>query len=212
MKIKSLYIVLFFAVLWLPALAQNKDFGVWTGVKVSKDITKEWKIIGEVQSRFNQNATSWASNYFQVESSYKVAKFYKIAVAYRFTNRAEAAENRIDVDQNFKYKIQHNSFQIRLKYQNSFTSSGSDEQRIRVRFKYSYKVNKKFKPYLKAQYFYTLKNDYSDWDQQRYGIGTLLRVAKRNYVDVFYNFDFEKNVANPDAKYILGVKYKLELK
>jgi hypothetical protein len=193
-------------------ISQNQDFGIWAGIKVSKEINKKAKAFGEIQGRFNQNATDWRSAYFQTGVSYKFAKWYKLGVVYRYTNYGEYDANRFDIDNNFKYKMNRNTFEIRLKYQKSIVTNTIKGDRFRVRFKYIFKVNKKFKPYLKAQYFYSKTYKYSNWNQQRYTVGAVIRLKNKNYVDLFYNYEFEYNVANPLTQFILGVKYKLDIK
>lgn len=192
--------------------SQSQDFGVWAGLKVTKGITKKAKAFGEIQGRFNQNATDWQSAYFQTGVSYKFAKWYKLGVVYRYSNYGEFDANRFDIDNEFKYKIENSTFEVRLKYQKSFVTNKIKGDRFRIRFKYVFKVNKKFKPYLKAQYFYSHTYKFSNWNQQRYSVGAVVRIAKKNYVDVFFNYEFECNVSHPQTQYVLGVKYKLDFK
>ena len=194
-------------------IAQNKDFGVWTGIKVSKKWKKKWSTAVEVQTRFNQNASHLRSVYFQGGANYKFAKWYKLGASYRFTNFEEiSSAHRVDLDNEFKYKLKDHTFELRLKYQKTLVTNDLKGNRFRIRIKYIYKINKKLKPYVKAQYFYTQAYDFKGWHQQRYSIGALIRLRKRNYLDVFYNYDFEYNVKRPDQRFVLGVKYKFELK
>jgi hypothetical protein len=179
---------------------------------VSKKINKKISVFGEVQGRFMQNATSWESLFFQAGGGYKFTKWYELGGAYRYSHLGQFDVNRFDIDNTFSHKIDASNFAIRLKYQKSFVTNKIKGDRFRIRFKYSYKVNKKFKPYLKAQYFFSKVYDYSNWNQQRYSIGAVVRVAKKNYIDIFYNYEFEYNVAKPERQYILGVKYKLSVK
>jgi hypothetical protein len=192
--------------------SQNDDFGVWAGFKVSKKWDKNWGVFMETQTRFNQNATDLKSVFIQGGINYKFTKWYKLGFAYRFTNFGEISTNRIDLDNEFKHKWKKNTFEIRFKYQKTLVANDLKGNRFRIRFKYIYKINKKFKPYVKAQYFYTQAYDFKGWHQQRYSLGILIKLKKRNYLDVFYNYDFEYNVKRPDRRFVFGVKYKLELK
>ena len=205
-------ILLIFIFHVVNGFSQNQDFGIWTGIKVSKEISKKGSAFGEIQGRFNQNASKRKSTYLQTGVNYKFTKWYKLGLVYRYTNYGEYDANRFDIDNSFKYKLKKNTFEIRLKYQKSFVTSKIKGNRFRIRFKYILKVNKKFIPYLKAQYFYSNTYNYNNWNQQRYTIGTVIRIKKKNYVDVFYNYEFEHNVANPLTQYVLRVKYKLEIK
>tara|TARA_R110002050_G_scaffold109799_1_gene221424 strand:+ start:161286 stop:161921 length:636 start_codon:yes stop_codon:yes gene_type:complete len=211
MKVRILILIVFLFMA-MNGFAQNQDFGIWTGVKVSKQIGKKFKTFGEVQGRFYQNATTWQSAFFQTGGSYKFAKWYKLGITYRYTNYGEGNANRFDIDNVFKYKIEKNTFEIRLKYQKSFVTNKIKGNRFRIRFKYEYKVNKKFIPYIKAQYFYSQTYNFNNWNQQRYTLGAVIKVAKKNYIDLFYNYEFEYNVNRPQAQYTLGLKYKLEIK
>lgn len=211
---RYLRLISFLIVLFLleGSYAQNQDFGVWTGVKISKKWNKKWGAFGEVQTRLFQNATALRSAYFQGGANYKFAKWYKLGVVYRYTDFGEVETNRLDLDNEFSYKLKKNVFEVRLKYQKTFVTNDLKGNRYRIRLKYSYKINKKLKPYVKAQYFYTQAYNFNGWHQQRYTMGALIRIRKRNYIDLFYNYDFEFNVRRPEERFIVGLKYKLELK
>lgn len=191
---------------------QNKDFGFWTGLKVSKALNKDWKTFAEIQSRFSQNGSHWRSIFVQGGVNRDFSKWYNLGTVYRYTQFGDFDVHRLDIDNSFKYKVHKNTFELRLKYQNSWVTHKVKGQRFRVRFKYRLKLNKKWKPYFKAQYFYSRKYDYQGWNQQRYTVGVVARVAKKNYLDVFYTYQFEQNVSYPSQDYILGLKYKLNLK
>ena len=196
----------------LEVKAQNHDFGVWTGIKVSKSINKKVKTFGEFQARFNQNSTALRSTYLQAGVGYKFAKWYQLGVVYRYSNFNDFSVNRFDINNDFDYKTGKNNLGLRLKYQKSIVTHKIKGDRFRVRLKYSYRINKKIKPYAKMQFFYTHLFDFKGWDQQRYTLGTLVRLKKKNYIDVFFNYEFEYNVANPQKNYVLGLKYKLKYK
>ena len=194
------------------AVGQNQDFGIWTGVKVSKSFAKKVKTFGEFQARFDQNSTQLKSTYLQAGVGYKFTKWYQLGLVYRFSSFSEFNVNRFDINNDFEYKNGDNSLQLRLKFQKSLVTHKIKGDRFRIRLKYSYKVNKKFKPYAKMQFFYTHLYDYKGWNQQRYGLGALIRIKKKNYIDVFYNYEFEFNVAHPQKQYVVGLKYKLKYK
>lgn len=210
MRFKPTILLVFFVLAFsCISWGQYQDFGIWTGVKVEKELSKKGSVFGEVQGRVMQNATQLANLFLQVGGAYSFADWYELSASYRYANFSEFDVNRIDVYNTFKFKVNDNSFALRLQYQQSFVTRKIQGNRLRVRFKYSFKVNKKFKPYLKAQYFYTNFYDYKNWNRQRYSIGAVVRVAKKNYVNIFYQYENEFNVANPASEFVFGVKYKL---
>ncbi|MGB1003344.1 MAG: DUF2490 domain-containing protein [Salibacteraceae bacterium] len=211
---KSLFIfILWNALFWCNySFAQNQDFGIWTGVKVTKKIEKKASVFGEVQVRTMHNVNTIENIFFQVGGGYSFTKWYELGGAYRYSNWGDFDVNRFDIDNTFKFKKKKNNFALRLKYQKSFVTHKIKGYRLRIRFKYSYKLNKKFKPYFKAQYFYSNLYDFKNWHQQRYSIGAVVRLAKKNYVDIFYQIENEFNVASPATNFVLGLKYKLNYK
>ena len=203
----------FFVLLSVEVMAQNQDFGIWTAFKVSKKWDKKVKAFGEIQTRFDQNASSLQNSFIQGGVSYRFTKWYELGGVYRYSTNGEFDANRLDIDNTFKYKMdKNNALSMRLKYTKSFVTHKLKGDRFRIRFKYSYKVNKKIIPYAKVQYFYTKTYDFSNWQLQRYSLGSELRVAKKNFIDIFFTYQFEFNVANPLTEYIFGVKYKLKYK
>ncbi len=193
--------------------AQNQDFGFWTAFKVSQKLNKKWSAFGELQSRFKNNGSDLDNAFVQGGVSYKIAKWYELGAVYRYSNNGEMDAHRFDVNNTFKYKIdQKNALSFRLKFTKSYVTHKIKGERFRVRLKYQFKVNKKFIPYVKAQYFYTRVYDFSKWNLQRYSIGSEVRIAKKNFIDVFFTYQFEYNVFNPLTEYIFGLKYKLKYK
>jgi opacity protein-like surface antigen len=213
MKVMRYIFLLGFILLINPnCVGQNQDLGLWTGIKVSKKINKKFAFFTECQVRFMQNGTNFESLFIQGGIDFELTKWYQLGGAYRYSNYGDLDANRFDIDNTFSHKIKDNSFAIRLKYQKSFVTHKLKGDRFRIRFKYSYKINKKVKPYFKAQYFFTKAYDYANWSQQRYSLGAVIRIAKKKFIDVFYNYEFEYNLAKPEKQYVLGVKYKLNYK
>lgn len=194
------------------SLGQYQDFGFWTGAKVIKEVNKKASFFGEVQARLMQNATQWDNLFFQVGGAYAFAKWYELGVSYRYADFGEFDVNRFDIDNNFKYKVDKHRFGFRVKFQKSLINPQLSGNRFRLRFKYAYRVNKKFRPYIKAQYFYTNVYKFNNWNEHRYSLGALVRVAKKNFLDVFYQYSGQFNMANPGSFYVLGLKYKLVYK
>lgn len=195
------------------AWAQNQDFGMWTAFKVSQKLDKKWSVFGEIQSRFDQNSSAFQNAFIQGGVTHKFTKWYELGGMYRYSNNGEFDANRFDIDNIFKYKIdKNNAVAVRLKYSKSFVTHKIKGDRFRIRFKYQYKVSKKFVPYVKVQYFYSQVYDFANWNLQRYSIGSEFKIAKKNYIDVFFTYQFEYNVANPLTEYIFGFKYKLKYK
>ncbi|UTW62349.1 DUF2490 domain-containing protein [bacterium SCSIO 12741] len=201
---------------WLMALpssswsqAQN-DYELWTGAIVSGKVKKKLKLTGKYQVRFKNNASQLRSQYLQGAIRYKFAKYYLLGANYRLSDFEETlVVHRFDINNYFRLPIQKNFFEFRFKYQLSFPQAGPNFQRYRFRLRYVHKINKKLRIYGKIQYFYTVSNSYSAWNRQRYVAGGRIRIFKKNYLDLFLQYDRQMNIESPVQRFVTGVNYML---
>src|SRR5690242_7006029 len=73
-------------ILFLPAAAQQNDFGVWGSIAVKHKFSQKLSATVEEQLRMNQNATAVAQYFTDASLEYSLSKKFKVAVAYRFIN------------------------------------------------------------------------------------------------------------------------------
>ena len=196
------------------AFSQKDDFKLWLGAEASKEIFKNTELSGRIQNRFGNNLQSTEKIFGELGLGYKVTDFYSTGLKYRVSDFDYIApiSHRIDFDNSFEYERFNDKIDVRIRLQHRFLANSSlGKNRARIRFGFTHKFSKKFKVYAKAEYFYTSFYRYQNWDQQRYTAGTMLRVYKAHFVDLFYRFQNEFNVENPHREYILGIGYVLKL-
>lgn len=194
--------------------AQQKDFQLWSNAGMSKEFNKKFTLGGEFNTRFNQNVSSIDNYFVDLSAKYKVSDWYKPGITYRLRWANDARfRQRLDIDNTFRVKLNDERFYFRVKAQREFENSARGDDALRLRLKYSHEFGKKVKGYAAGEYFYSWR--YTDgvraWTRQRYTGGLEFEFKKKNFIDVYYRYQFDTNLPAPDQDYIIGIGYKLEL-
>jgi hypothetical protein len=195
------------------ALGQVHDMQLWTSAEVRKEFFNRLKISPSLQSRFNNNMSNLSSLMTDFGAEYKVTDYYASGLVYRMSDIGERPlSQRICFDNSFTYKRFNDRFELRLRLQRRFANITSSElDRMRLRVGYTHIFSKKFRTYIKAEYFYAASIYRRNWDRQRYSAGVITRIYKVHFLELFYRYQAEFNRENPEREYIFGVGYILDL-
>lgn len=207
---KLLLGILFVWGLTTLSTAQNQYMRYWLGAGVSKKVNKKINVEGLVQTRYNQSSNTIYRNFLQAGATYKVLDFYKTGLKYRYSFTPYESSHRIMFDNFAIHKINKEQFDIRLRLQREIFKNHLTEDRVRVRFRYKHKFDKRLSVYAAAEYFYTSTFKYSNINLQRYTVGSKIRLQLKHFVTVFYRFESKFNVENPNQRFVLGANYSFE--
>lgn len=192
------------------SFAQNQIMRYWLGAGVNKSINKKLDIGVSAQSRYNQSTGSIYRNYIQGEAAYELLDNYKTGLSYRYSFTPYESSHRIMFDNKVSHKINKEHFDVRLRFQREYFLNFLIEDRIRVRLGYKHKFDKRLSVYGTAEYFYTNTNRYSNFNLQRYTVGSKIRLTLKHFVTVFYRFESQFNVERPNQRVVLGANYSFE--
>src|SRR6218665_437153 len=81
------YLFLLALVLPLAGLAQERNTNLWTGINVSKSITKKISLEADAQWRVTNNLTTTGAYIGELGAGYKFNKHWEVSAFYRFISR-----------------------------------------------------------------------------------------------------------------------------
>lgn len=214
-----LFVALFAPVM---ALGQFTDGGVWAGVSLKKDLPNGFDLGFDFQGRTELMASHLATVFTDVEGSYKVNKWLKTSVTYRFglLNSLEgyqATRHRFALDASVDRDFGKPKFDFRVRYQagqRSTSEEGISDLRDAIRYRLKGQVKLIKKTYLASslEYFQSLdltRHSLTDW---RWKIGVERKVKKRQYLAIGYLLQSEMNANDPLTEHVLTVGYTFEFK
>ena len=210
--IKALCSLFVFSVISLAAFSQiQEDAILWTGISVSKNITKKFRLTLMEQGRFNNNISNLKNIFTDVGLGYKYNKTFKFSAAYRYANKQlveggfeTAHRYNLDVQARFKKKPFVVSYRNRFQIENRMATSGIKRQLYdRNKVKVAFDLDKKYSPWIATDIYYSLNKE--EFNKIRYTIGVEFNLPNRNELALFYRLRSMFNVSNPRNSFIIGV-------
>lgn len=211
----------------IQLFAQYNDAGLWTSVSLEKRISKKWAVALEPEVRLYNNMQRVSNIIITGGLEYRVLKHLHIGLAYRLNNKQLktgifSVRHRIMGDLSYKHKFGGFSAQYRSRFQSELRDYRSSETGNIPYFTWRHKLDcsydfDSFEPYLSTELFLQLSNpEEPDMNGKlttiRYCAGCDYKIMKRNWVGLYYLIQNEVNCVNPCTSYILGLKYKVEIR
>jgi len=225
MKKSVLKIVLIFSCLLIGfnSYSQYQDANLWMNVSVEKKIIPTLSVSINQEFRMNENITELGTFFTDVGLNLKINKYLRFSASYRFINKRRlddsySMRHRYYFDLMLRKKFSPVILSFRKRFQSQYVDVFSSEDGkipdYYSRNKLTLKVDagKNIQPYVYAELFSPLKRPYSIFiDNARYCLGVEYSINRMNTIDVFYMFQQEYNVKNPEADHIIGVGYYINL-
>lgn len=216
--------LILFATFFIPvmALGQYTDGGVWAGVSLKKDLPNGFDLGVDIQGRTEMMSTHLATVFTDIAGEYKVNKWLKTSLTYRFgvLNEIEgfqATRHRFALDLKFDHDFGKPEFDFRLRYQagqRSTSEEGIADLRDAIRYKIKGKMKLIKKTDISSSFEYFQDPDltrYSltDW---RWQLEIERKVKKRQYLSVGYLLQRQMNTNDPLTEHVLTIGYTFEFK
>ena len=202
----------------------TRDFGIWGGVNIEKEISKKIEVNLEQQLRFYSNATQFDDYIIDFGSKYKINKKFKLGANIRYTYNAKRwkeAENnyRYNLDLLYKGKLSNKvSIRYRLRYQKEYVNLLSEYKRtnihsssIRNQIKVQYKADEMNKLFISAELYRlieTFKEPYFNLIRFHLGDNIKTRIGEFN---CSVGYAQEINTSYPLSFFFLKTIYTLKL-
>jgi len=205
------------------APAQVKDAGLWTSLGFEAKLVKKLSATVTQEYRFNENVTELGTWISETGLEYKLNKYVKASVNYRFTmkrqtNNQYSPRHRLFIDVKAEKKIKPVIFQFRTRFQEEYADIGRAPDGgfagyySRNKFSFKFDLDRKWEPYLSVELFSPLRhNQPFVFDDIRYSAGFEYTLSKHHKLDLFYMIQNEMNVNNPVTDFIGGIGYQFKL-
>lgn len=202
------------------SIAQNDEFQVWTELGASGDLVKkkmDWSF--DVNSRFDNAGI--ATFFPQVGIDYKVTKWFKPSVEYRFIVDRNKYGNykpshRINFNAKFSEDFDRLGVGLRLRYQYAFSElSGSDyngdfDQAFRIKPEIEYDINNFIlTPKISSEFFYNPQfgPEGRRFEKVRIGIGASLDLNNNHDISFKYQLDKKFRAYDEGVRHVLCLSY-----
>jgi hypothetical protein len=222
MTIKKSIIFLF--ILWMPAIvcSQDKDFGIWYGAGVEKELFKKLDLGFEASIRTHDNASKIEEFFFEIGLNYKINKYISAAVSYRFTEFDEDDDSfhprhKWFADLKGKLPLGDLDISARLRFQERYKTYFEDENdreskdvgRIKLTALYdipSFPAN----PFIAAELFFPMFTETERYvEKNRFMAGFEYNISKKHSIELEYMFqrDFMPKLRDMN---IISVNYQIK--
>ncbi|MCW3077265.1 MAG: hypothetical protein JWO32_1874 [Bacteroidetes bacterium] len=196
----------------------QKDFQVWTNLESEAGINKRWMVHVQQQTRFIENASTYAYSYFDLGGLYRFSRNLRFTFNYIYVDK-----KRVDISYSYRHqfegyftyrkKIGKFVFFDRLLGDMQFKDYNADAQGNRLRdfyvrnkFTVRYKLPFKFTPYLAEETYYKFDGMYYEKGFNRIRIfgGLLYNLTDLWLAEVFYMMEFNHDAKTPTNNYVLS--------
>jgi hypothetical protein len=224
---KKFLVVILVSFCTLPVFSQTEDLGSWMTFSFDKGLGNKFGFSFDQELRLKDNISDLNLIYSNFGFNYKVAKFLKISVVYRFIDKHKedgsyGIRSRFYTDLAFKVKPGKWSLGYRARLQAEYRQAGyaSDygnmpEVFLRNLFKVGYKAGDHFAPYLATELRWQLQNPRLPWgngfDRQRIIAGTDYKINDKNTAGAYFLLQNEYHVNDPQRLYIIGLEYSISI-
>jgi len=226
--LKYFFIFAVFLSFWFSSSGQEqkvvRDLGLWTEIKLEKEIVNDFRFAFSQHLRLHKNMTGFDDYISEATMEYKINSNFDIGAAGRYTRNNhfdDLAENDYRYDLYFSYDANiREKLKIfaRAKYQKEFYGSGVFneflhyfETTYRYRLKLEFEKNEKHAFYASGEIFrLTKKSREPFWDKYRIWLGDEI-AAGFGDIDLSWGIERELNTMNPYTYFILKINYTIEL-
>jgi hypothetical protein len=163
--ISRIYLAIVFSILVFSLFAQESDTQGWMGIGIGKRLSKNFKVIGSTQRRYESNISTYFGSYHNLELKYEIIDNLFIRPSIRLADKTDGQVWRYGIEIVKRIKISKYSLDIsQLTYKN-FANWGADNVDTEDQYEWrseltnKYKITKNLKASLGGVLFVLYKND-----------------------------------------------------
>ena len=209
------------------AIAQKNypDAGSWNTFNVEYGINSHFSGLFTEEYRVKENFSRLNLFYTNIGVEYKVNKYFKAALVYRFIDKYQddnsfSFRHRIMLDLTLKKKLGKFGLSYRQRLQaekkDIYTSKRGylTEWYSRNKLQAKYDLDKPYAPYVSVELRYQihdLRNMESErtWHRARYVVGVDYELNHKSTFGIYYLIQKEWSVLSPQDQYIVGLEYTI---
>ncbi|MGB0850541.1 MAG: DUF2490 domain-containing protein [Bacteroidia bacterium] len=225
---KKIPLLIFFTSISFSLFSQQlkvtRDFGIWGGFNIEKELPLGFKINLENQLRTYTNSSEIDDYLIDLGSKYTINKNFKLGANLRYTYNARRWNDnehnyRYNLDLHYRAKLSPKlKLYYRVRYQRKFVNyfhlpqpSNIHFSKVRNKVKLRYTLNEKHRLYTSGELFKSTET-YKEpvFDKLRFHIGDDIKTNKGN-LNCSIGYEQEINSENPLSFLFLRTHYTLKL-
>ena len=211
-RLAMVFLAIFFSS--TPTFGQWTDYGVWSGISVSKNISNNLEFSSEAQTRLDYDASRLGSAFANFTLTRELSPYWKLSSAVRLgvlrtDEYAIEPLRRISLSAKYKRPIFSNvSASLRFQYQ----LKTEIRQTFRISPALYYKVSKKLRFAIYTELFFKPSQEGFYQSGFRYRFMSKHKASKRRWVSFGYQIEQQINTKDPWTQHVFICSYDLELK
>lgn len=187
------------------------DTQVWTGAGVDLDMSDRLRLTWEHSLRFHDDVSALDSAFHELAARFELHDAVRLKAGYRYYMvRGGVTAHRLFGDVSARYRAGKAKWELEYRARLQTTTRPDPDEDLtylRNRLQAGFAATDAVSPFASFEHFYRFRDQGTD-EGRRYRIsaGADWDVAKRVSLSLFYTFQREINVAQPEQDHILGVE------
>ncbi len=219
MKLKNLFFLLvLISSLKVGAQKPQKDFQLWGNFELEAPINKRWMAHLQHQTRFIENASTYAYSYFDIGALYRIGRNLRFTGNYIYVNKKRtdpsySYRNQFEGYFTYRKKLGEFVFFDRFLGDMQFKDYNADQQGNHLRDFYlrnkvtlRYKHFKKLVPYIAEETYFKFDGMYYEkgFNRTRLFFGVLYNITEYWLFETSYTMEFNHDALIPTNNYFLS--------
>ena len=193
MKMTQKISIIFFI---LNIIYGQNDFHSWSSVNLELKIVPKLKLKLEQSLRFKSNFSEFNQTFSEFSLAYQLNDIFKISVPYRYAIYKEKTKHRLSISSSSKLDKSALSYKYRFKFQSIKQTDKDIEYVLRNKVLFSYKINKKYRPFIFFEYLNPYESEILKVDEYRFSIGSQINLKNKKSCKIYYLFKREDLLKN----------------
>ncbi len=201
---------------WSPMDAQEEnpirlDQEFWMRYGIEKKVNKKMDMTLQWSRRFDDKRTFVKNTFLELGTDYGITKALKVGFSVRRIDRREGRpdRNRITFSGRFKHKLyKYASMSYRVRIERQWEEGEDQRDRFRSKLLLKSSEYKSLpRPYVSAEYFYSLQGAFDAWSKKRFKLGLSYDFWTNNELSVAFIVQEDLNMKKPQRDEVWSVDY-----
>jgi hypothetical protein len=204
MKMKLKISLIFF----LNTMYGENDLHSYSNVNLEFKMASKLKLKLRQTLRLKSNFSEFNQTFSELSLTYQLNDVFKISVPYRYVIYKDKTKHRLSISSSLKLDKNPLSYKYRFKLQNTKQTDKDIEHVLRNKFSLSYKINKKYRPFISFEYLNPYESEMLKAEEYRLSLGSQINLKNKKSFKIYYLLkreDLQKN--EPYSVNVIGFDY-----
>ncbi len=191
----------------------QQDVALWTGVDLGHKIHSKLKGNLVVQTRFDENVSSFHSLVAEQKVAFSLHKSISFYGKYRLVFAPDVPfAQRWTTGIQAKHKVKNLVLGLRSQVQHQWQKDNDTHNAFRNLFSLTYQnPDNLFQPYIYTEWFYAFNKQVQQFSRYRWGVGTKYQINDQQTLNAKYFFQSKLHVETPEIDHIFMLIYGIKL-